>query len=423
MNKNAKISIRTITVTFLVALAVLFSNAAGSFSLAALNTDMSRFVLSPVAQVHSSWFTSRVDGERLHLEVSFNGLDGRSSVLKPVGAIKNLELVADEANGYGPYAYSDEFDEYRYFAYQINYVFTYNCTRSNPLDAYVRFVLSNHLMQKSDIDLQILAHQNTSCGSLTALTLIEFTGENPAFYFPYPLSSGETVELAFIFTSRTDLGSSLDLDSLFSFDLVQIHNNASVIHWNVIIENGTVSVFCDRDLRTFQNLGLLDLSLFLMPVVQNSGIGEILGGEYDEDEIYSEDEDESEDEYESEEDESEEDEYEPEEDESEEDEYESEEDEYESDEEYESENEPASRNEPESRNKHASREEPESEDESESEEECESEEESESEEEYESEQESEAEDAECELPDCEDGINDPQPDDEIDLNDDNDDSV
>ena len=283
MSKKTRIYRRVFTIIFLVASAIILINTTQLFSLQAIEVDMSLFIRSS-DETSSSWFTSRIDGEHLYREISFSGLDGSASSLASVGAIESLGFTT---GGIKAFSASDNlYNEHSefiapggYFIYRINYTFTYNCFSNNPLDVYVRFNLSDDFLYKLSSmglisDLQTMMFADAFSGSLIALPLLEFAGENAYFYYPHPLSAGEVIELAFIFTLSEEIDNSgihIDLNSLFRFDLVQVQNNASVINWNVIIENGTVRAFYEHDLRIFQYLGAIDLSLILTSAGQNGG--------------------------------------------------------------------------------------------------------------------------------------------------------
>ena len=128
-------------------------------------------------------------------------------------------------------------------AYQVRFSYTYDgregesvFLRFRPIGKYANSVTVNgqevfgvqHLLYASDMGI----------GEMQRLS---FGSGDDYYYYPYHIMEGDTVAFAYTLYLLGEINAD-NLNSV-DFEVIQTRNSASVIMWNVIIENGAVSPF------------------------------------------------------------------------------------------------------------------------------------------------------------------------------------
>lgn len=144
-------------------------------------------------------------------------------------------------------------NEFGYKTYQIEYNFTYDGTLGES--AYVRFIPvgsdanSIAVNDREYFCVQNLAYDTGS--GIKSLQRIAFQGEKEYYYYPYIINSGETIKLTYtLFLLDYGIVTLDNAANYFNeYELIMTNNNASIINWNVIFEDGAAIPFDNSVLR------------------------------------------------------------------------------------------------------------------------------------------------------------------------------
>ena len=137
-------------------------------------------------------------------------------------------------------------------AYQASFSYTYDGRAGES--AFLRFNPLGKYANSATVDgeevfcLQYLTYTSNIAGG--EVQRLSFDGSDDYNYYPHRMQTGETVTFYYTLYFQHEI-SALDINSI-NFEVIQARNSASIIKWNVIIENGTVYPFDDSLLRTVE---------------------------------------------------------------------------------------------------------------------------------------------------------------------------
>lgn len=139
---------------------------------------------------------------------------------------------------------------YGYRAYRITYRFQYEENGADPAKAYLRVGAAGkhpnsiRIGGEEQFCLQHVAYARAGSEPEQAPRLA-FAGEDAYYYYPYPVEAGD--EILFTYTLFLPEDTLSDPDrieaALAGYDLIFASNNAAVIRWNVLFEEGGVYPF------------------------------------------------------------------------------------------------------------------------------------------------------------------------------------
>ena len=212
----------------------LFNAAFGSFSSPMMYGNMDAISNVSVKELSLS------EQQQIDLLFSISG-----------GQYKEAEAMLAEfaAKNYGS-NHSDSSSKFSYAAYQLEYHFTYDGALGE--NVYARFKTMGWYANSITInEVEHLCVQHVAYDSGSGLDSMEkfvFYGEDSYYYYPKLLSAGNSVKLIYtLFLPESTLENFMNVSDYFNnnYELILINNNASVIKWNIIFDEGMAYSFDD----------------------------------------------------------------------------------------------------------------------------------------------------------------------------------
>ena len=234
-----------------------------------LTAVLAVFLVSTVGAafpVTGKWFTVKADLAEASVPLAIGSLgtgtlnksaahtlalDEEEQILELLELSAQMEFgeAEEEFKSYASGARTKAFEEnyFGYNAHRVTYRLTY--TGDDALNAYIRFIPRSDYangIYANETKEDVFGLQTLECAQNGELQRLSQAGQGSAYYYPFEIEGNADITLAYTVFLSDDDYTAVDFGKVFEIELIQADNNASVLNWNVVIEDGIVCAYNDK---------------------------------------------------------------------------------------------------------------------------------------------------------------------------------